>query len=354
MGYSELLLESCGGDSPLRADVEQIWNTARRAAELTRQLLAFSRRQMVRMAPIDLPVLLRRLEGMLRTLLGEAVELTLHLEPDLWKVRGDAAQIEQVVMNLAVNARDAMAGGGKVVIEARNVTASEGGSQAASASTPARWVCLSVQDDGEGMEPEVMRYIFEPFYTTKEGEKGTGLGLSVVYGIVKQHEGWIEVDSKPGQGSTFRVYLPASTSIEVLGDEPQRQAEVRGCGEKVLVVEDDEAVRKLACRTLRGAGYAVAEASSCEGAREVFKRERGEFDVLVCDVVLPSGSGADLAAEFLSQRPGLAVILTSGHTDGRLQWLTLQEKGYEFLRKPFGPRVLLAAVAKSMRGRGRA
>ncbi len=350
IGYSKLLLCSLSDQDPLRQDVEKIMKVAERAASLTRQLLAFSRRQPLQPQGLDLNATVANIGKMLRRLIGEDIELVTTLEPELEWVKADPGQIEQVIMNLAVNARDAMPQGGKLTITTENVTLDQDRCQVIPEARPGTFVCLSVEDTGVGMDQETLQHIFEPFFTTKEVGQGTGLGLSVVYGIVEQHEGWINVYSEPGQGSTFKVYLP------VFDVEPEEDSieetislqELQGRGERILVVEDEEGVRAFARRVLGENGYVAFEAVSAEEALDIFEREKGNFHLVFSDVVLSDRAGFQLADQLLAHKPGLQVLLSSGHTDRKLHWPLIRERGFRFLQKPYAPVDLLRAIREAI------
>jgi len=317
-----------------------------RAAGLTRQLLLFSRRQAMELRSCHLNEILSNLIKMLKRLIGEDIEVHLELGSDLWKVKGDPGNIEQVIMNLMVNARDAMLEGGKITIKTENVEIDKDYCETYTYARPGQFVRLSIEDEGMGMDKEVMQHIFEPFFTTKEVGKGTGLGLSVVYGIVNQHEGWINVYSEPGRGSVFKVYPPASfVALPEKGKvEVVSKQDFQGKGEKILLVEDDEAIRQFAQRVLAERGYEVFAAAHAEEANRIFVEEKGYFHLVFSDVILPGKSGLPMIEQFLSIRPDLEVLLTSGYTDQKSQWPIIQEKGYRFIQKPYGLTDLLRVL----------
>jgi two-component system cell cycle sensor histidine kinase/response regulator CckA len=343
IGYSDILLKCLNGQDPLREDVEEIGRAAKRAASLTRQLLAFSRKQVLQPQSLDLNVLVSDVDKMLHRIIGEDIELVNDLDPGLGRVKADPGQVEQIIMNLAINARDAMPQGGRLTIKTENVTLDEDYYQIIPGARPGRFVCLSVTDTGVGMTKETLQHIFEPFFSTKEN--GTGLGLAVAYGIVKQHEGWINVYSEPGHGSTFRVYLPA---FAVEPGEERVEAiplqELQGRGEWILLVEDEAAVRELVARSLGENGYVVFKAASAQEALEIFARERGKFHLIFSDVVLPDGTGLQLADQFLPRNPELRVLLSSGYTAQKSQWPLISERGFRFLQKPYTLADLLRAL----------
>jgi len=344
-GYSQLsLLELKEGD-PLWGNMKEIQKTTDRAADLIRHLLAFSRRQILDMKVLDLNSILRDLDKVLHRIIGEDIELVTILAEDLWRVKVDPGQMEQVIMNLAVNARDGMPSGGKLTIETANVELDEGYARSHIAVTPGRHVMLSVSDTGVGMTPEVKERIFEPFFTTKEKGKGTGLGLSTVYGIVKQSGGNIWFYSEPGQGTTCKIYLPRV-------DEPLE--EVRGAmigeelprgSETILVVEDEEEVRKLALRSLKRQGYKVLEASNGSEALMICEEQKEPIHLILTDVVMPKMGGKELADRLKTIRPEIKVLFTSGFTNNAIAHHGVLTPGIAFLEKPFSP----AALAQKVR-----
>jgi CheY-like chemotaxis protein len=322
--------------SPLYRDLNQIRLAAGRAASLTRQLLLFSRRQPMELTPCNLNSIFEDLLKMLRRLIGEDITINTDLKADLWTILADAGNIEQVIMNLAVNARDAMTDGGKITIKTENVRLDEEYCKTYTYARPGTFVCLSVEDTGIGMDRETIQHIFEPFFTTKETGKGTGLGLSVVYGIIKQHEGWINVYSEPGQGTTFKIYLPASPVKHE--DEKKEKISLEGLqgnGERILLVEDEEPVRNLVARAMSKNGYVVTVARNAEEAMDIFEKEGRNFHLVFTDVVLPNKSGLQLIDHLLSRKPELPVLLSSGYTDQKSQWSIIQKRKYRFLQKPY-------------------
>ena len=349
-GYGDLLLSRLGEDNPLRKDVEKICMAGERAAALTRQLLAFSRRQMLQPKILDLNALVTDMRNLLCRLIGEDIDLVTTIDPDLERVRADAGQIGQVVMNLAVNARDAMPAGGKLTIRASNVTIPEEYCKPGSEARAGRFVCLSIEDKGTGIEKALLGRIFDPFFTTKGPGVGTGLGLSTVYGIVKQHEGWVEVESEIRRGTTFRIYLPAVSELPEADVERKALGEeLRGSGERILLVEDEEEVRRLGARILSENGYSVVEAADAEEALGAFEKEGRSFDLVFSDVVLPDRSGPELVDRILSLKPELKVLFTSGYADHKSQWPVIQGEGFPFLQKPYSPLDLLQACHDVLR-----
>jgi CheY-like chemotaxis protein len=319
---------------PLRENIEEIREASKRAADLTRQLLAFSRKQILEMRVLDLNQVVQRLDKMLRRVIGEDIELTMFLPELIWKVKADPGQIEQVIMNVSVNARDAMPEGGKLTIETANVELDEEYAKRHTAVQPGRYVMLSVSDNGVGMSPEVRERIFEPFFTTKERGRGTGLGLSTVYGIVKQSGGNIWVYSEPGQGTTLKIYLPqVDESLDELREEVVR--EVSRGDETILLVEDEDAVRKLAVRVLKRQGYKVLEAPDGGKAFMLCEAYKEPIHLILTDVVMPGMSGRKLVDGLKEIHPEIKVLYMSGYTDNAILHHGILEPGINFIQKPF-------------------
>jgi len=333
---SELRSAAADGLPPNPEDVDAIQAAGERARDLTRQLLAFARKQVIAPVALDLGEVVKRAEKLLRRLLGEDVELEVSTAPALWPVHCDPGQLEQVLMNLAVNARDAMPGGGRLSIAVRNVDPREIEARGRSGD----WVCLAVRDNGTGMAPEVKQHLFEPFFTTKAPGAGTGLGLATVYGIVDQSGGHIAVDSAPGKGTTFEIWLPRTGQDAAADAPPDVQVNPRRGSETVLVVEDDALVRNLTVRVLRGAGYHVLVASRGSEALEL-AQDGQALDLVITDVVLPGQGGRDLAQVLRQARPGLPVLYVSGYTADAIAHRGVLAPGVEFLAKPFTSRALL-------------
>jgi two-component system cell cycle sensor histidine kinase/response regulator CckA len=344
LGYSDLLLDQFAEDDPCRFDVLEIKKAAERASSLTRQLLAFSRKQVLQPKPLDLNAIVSGFDKMLRRLIGEDVELITVLGRDLGLVKADPGQVEQVIMNLAVNARDAMPGGGKLIIETDNVELDAAYARRHEPVIPGRYVMLAVSDTGCGMDDEVKSHLFEPFFSTKERGKGTGLGLATVYGIVKQSGGYVWVYSEPGRGASFKIYLPQIDAAEVETAGSARTAGTAGGSETVLVVEDEAAVRRLAVEVLKRHGYHVLEAGDGAEAIAVADRHAGRIDVLITDLVMPEMNGAELAALLTGRRPTTRVLYTSGYTDEAVMRGGVLDPGTNFLQKPFNSERLINAV----------
>jgi len=346
-GYSELMLGQLAEDSSLRNDAEEIKRAGERAASLTQQLLAFSRRQVLQPKVLDLNEVVSRMEKMLRRLIGENVELRTNPGAELWSVKADPGQVEQVLVNLVVNARDAMPGGGKLVIETGNVFLDEKYSREHLPAQPGPYVMFAISDTGVGMDKVTMSRVFEPFFTTKESGKGTGLGLSTVYGIVKQSGGYIWVYSEPGKGSTFKVYFPRT---EDRAEDPHKASspdeDLRGKN-TVLVVEDEESIRKFACAVLSGYGYSVLPARDGEDALRVAGEHGGEISLLLTDVVMPRMGGRELYDRIRQQHSAVKVLFMSGYTDDAIVHHGVLDPGTAFLQKPFSP-ISLARKVKEV------
>ncbi len=335
LNYAGFAVENLAPEDPVRSDIEEITKAARRAAELTRQLLAFSHRQVLQPEVLNLNQITRGIENMLVRLLGENIRVRVHAAPDLGNCRADPGQLEQVIMNLAVNARDAMPKGGKLTIETANVDLDADYAENHVAVTPGPYVMLSVTDSGMGMGTETMEHIFEPFFTTKEKGKGTGLGLATVYGIVKQSGGSIWVYSEPGRGTTFKLYFPRVDAPSTVETRRRKDsAMVQGSG-TVLLVEDEPAVRKIAERILQRAGYRVLSASSAEEAIELHLGNLDDIHLLLTDVVMTGMTGRELASRLSDRNPNLKVLFMSGYTDNAIVHNGFLDPGTQFIGKPF-------------------
>jgi PAS domain S-box-containing protein len=341
-GYCEMLLGGIASDSPLRPSLAEIRMAGERAAALTAQLLAFSRKQIVEPTVLNPGHLVTDLEKMLRRLIGEHIEMVTHVAPDVSNVTADAGQLQQILMNLVLNARDAMSSGGTLLIEIQNAVFDRDYVAQKPDVRPGRYVMLAVSDTGVGMTPEVQARVFEPFFTTKEQGKGTGLGLASVYGMVKQSGGWIWVYSELGRGTTFKVYLPR-VDEPVPAMEAQVKTDVHG-DETVLVVEDQAEVRTLAVTALRKYGYTVHEAASGAAALLFCKGFGDPLQLLVTDVVMPGMNGHELARQVIELRPGLKVLLMSGYSESAVPQQGLLEAEMGYLQKPFTPELLAEKV----------
>jgi hypothetical protein len=332
LGHSQILLGGMGPNDPRRGRVEQIISASERAAGLTRQLLAFSRRQVFETRVLDLNESIEAVIKMLGRLIGEDVVLTFQRGSPLSHVRADPTQIEQVLMNLAVNGRDAMPAGGRLVIETSNAEMNDDYVRVHPGSAAGRYVCMSVTDTGHGMTKEVQAHIFEPFFTTKELGKGTGLGLATVYGIVKQSGGFIYVYSEPGIGTTFKIYLPA---VEGQVEKPPPATPSRGGTETVLLVEDEQGLRELVGEILEENGYRVLSAENPAKAIEAAEGYHGAIHLLLTDVVMPQMNGPDLARRVKALRPDVRVLYMSGYTEDAIAHRGVLEEGASLISKPF-------------------
>ncbi|HYQ46788.1 MAG TPA: response regulator [Polyangiaceae bacterium] len=348
--YAELLREEFLDNDAKRGDLEEILAAARRAAALTKQLLAFSRSEAVQPTELRLGEVVTGIEKMLRRIIGEDIELTTELAPSLGVVRADTGQIDQVILNLSINARDAMKEGGRLVISTQNVSINGEYESAQVDIPPGEYVMLAVTDSGIGMDPETQRRIFEPFFTTKEVGQGTGLGLATVYGIVQQSGGHIRVHSELGQGTAFKIYFPrldeSPLAKEQTSDEP---APWTGAG-TILIVEDDTAVRQVAARVLKERGYVVLEARRPSEARRICAEHGAEIDLLLTDVIMPECTGTELAHELSSLHPTMRVVYMSGYPGGGAAQAGLLGPGTVYLEKPFSPAALTEKIVAAMKG----
>ncbi len=360
-GDSDLMLRRLPAGHPLRPNAEGIREAADQAATLTRQLLAFSRKQVLAPRLVDLNAIVASVHAMLQRLLGETINLVMVTAPDLGGVTADPGQLEQMILNLCVNARDAMPDGGRLTVRTENVDLDEAAAGRWSDGRPGPYVMLEVSDTGAGMDEETRSHLFEPFFTTKEQGKGTGLGLSTVYGIVKQSGGHIAVESEVGRGSTFRIYLPRVAAPPPA--EPRRAPEpatargsapgeslAPGRGETILLVEDAQRVRAVVREILEMTGYTVLEARHGAEAVEVATRHAGPIHLLVTDVVMPQMSGRELAQRLATLRPDLKVLYMSGYTDDAIVRHGVLASGIAFLSKPFTPDALALKVRELLDG----
>ncbi|MEW6666530.1 MAG: PAS domain S-box protein [Thermodesulfobacteriota bacterium] len=348
IGNADMALSDLRADDPLHEVMEEIRNAGARAASLVRQLLAFSRKQILQPGILDLNGVLRDMEKMLRRIIGEDIDLETLLTPQLGRVEADVGQTEQVLMNLVVNARDAMPRGGKLTIETSNVDLDEAYARNHISVIPGRYVMLAISDTGVGMAKEVQAQLFEPFFTTKEKGKGTGLGLSTVYGIVKQSRGNIWVYSEPGRGSTFKIYLPRVEEPGRVVEKFEKKEEPLQGSETVLVVEDDKMVRNMTLKILQKYGYTVLCARDGQEALRISKEHKGFIDLMLTDIVMPGMSGKDLAEELKGIQPGLKVLFMSGYTDNAIVHHGILDEGIAFLQKPFTPEGLARKVREAL------
>ena len=348
-GYSDLSLRGLGPDDPLRSNLEEIKGASDRAASLTRQLLAFSRKQVMQPKVFDLNSVVANTERLLRQMIGEDIELKTILQPDLGNVKADPGQMEQVIMNLVVNARDAMPSVGKLTIETANTELDEIYAQKHFAIMPGAYVTLAVSDNGIGMDEATQQHIFEPFFTTKEPGKGTGLGLSTVYGIVEQSGGKINVYSEVGKGTMFKIYLPRVHEDVQKYQSVAEVADLPMGTETILLVEDAEIVRNLTRKVLETSGYRVLEANSPGAALRICEEYQGAIDLLLTDVVMPDMSGRELANRLAAMRPSMQVLYMSGYTEDAIIHHGVLQEGINFIQKPFSPGELAQKVREVLR-----
>lgn len=351
-GYSDLLLESLGPSDLNRSKIEQIKQAANSAASLTRQLLMFSRQQVIQPVILDINQTLGNTEKMLRRLIKENIEFTVELDPNLDRVNADPGQIEQIIVNLVVNARDALPNGGKLRIQTSNVQLDKDSVHAGAGRLPGRFVLLEVTDTGRGMDQQTQAHIFEPFFTTKEVGKGTGLGLATVYGIVKQSNGHIEVRSTLGHGSSFMIYLPAVEQAKANHQSGEDTAKPAFSGETVLVVEDARSLRDLICQALSEFGCTVLSARDGQEALRMVKEREGAIDLLLTDVVMPGMNGPALAKEVRLLRPGTKILYMTGYS-GEFVRADMLIPGVSLIQKPFTPADLGRKISKMLAGKVR-
>jgi two-component system cell cycle sensor histidine kinase/response regulator CckA len=343
-GYSQMVLGNLPANDENRNSVEQIMKAGERAAELTRQLLTFSRRQVARPKALDLNTVVAATAVMLRRLIGEHIELRIVAGPDLGKVHADAGQLEHVILNLAVNSRDAMPSGGTLILETQNVEMEEPYAGPNVKMAPGRYVMLAVTDTGTGMDEQTRSHLFEPFFTTKAQGYGTGLGLSTAYGIVKQSNGEIVIYSEPEQGTCVKIYFPAVAGAAIEDPSESVPEPVLSGTETILLVEDEEAVRRLVRRTLEQQGYQLVVAASGTEALEMAKNHPGPIQLVITDVVMPQMGGQQLAERLKALRPEIQVLYVSGYTESAVARSGSLAKGDTFLQKPFTPLALVRRV----------
>jgi two-component system, cell cycle sensor histidine kinase and response regulator CckA len=343
-GYNRMILDELSPLDPLRGYAEEILKAADRAGALTNQLLAFSRRQIMQPRVMNVNAVVRQTEKMLRRLIGEDIQLVLNLNPDAGNIKADPNHIDQALVNLAVNARDAMPTGGRIVIETANTDLDEHYARTHLGVSPGEFVMIAVSDTGKGMDAETRRHIFEPFFTTKEKGKGTGLGLATVYGMVKQSGGDIWVYSEVGHGTAFKLYFPRVTEAVTDGGSSDGEPRQRHGTETILVLEDEEAVRALTVKLLQQLGYKILSAASGEEAIEISKAYSGEIAMLLSDVVMPNMSGRQVADILLASRRGMKVLYLSGYTEDTVVHHGVLDLGVDFLPKPFSLEVLAKKI----------
>jgi PAS domain S-box-containing protein len=344
MGWADIGSEETEPDSRLHRHFEKVRHQAQRAAVLTRQLLAFARRQILEARDIDLNQTVIETLSLLEKVIGSNIEIKANLAPDLAIVRADPTQVEQVLMNLCINARDAMPNGGALVIDSMNVTFDDKFCAARALARPGQYAMLAVSDTGTGMDEATLSRIFEPFFTTKEFGKGTGLGLATVYGIAQQHGGFVDVESRLGEGSTFRVYLPISTMPRLRREKAEDATRVEGGSETLLVAEDHDGLRHLAYEILTNLGYRVLLAGDGEKALEEFNSHSPDISLAILDVMLPKMSGTEVYARISATKPDLPVIFATGYSADMGMLRQAQDYGLPVLQKPYTARVLARKI----------
>ena len=345
-GYTELTMLDTDKADPLYVNMNKIRDAAKKAANLIRQLLLFSRKQStISFDVLNLNSTIDNFLRMIHRLIGEDITIETCLEPELWRISGDEGNIEQLIINLAINARDAMPDGGILTIKTENTTLDAEYTRFIPYSRSGNFVRLSVEDTGTGMDPDTIEHIFEPFFTTKEAGNGTGLGMSVAYGIVKEHEGWINTYSELGLGTTFKIYFPASSGVmKEKTEEDFSLNDLRGKGERILLIEDEDNVRDIASAILGDNGYVIFGAHNAKRAKDIFEEENGRFHLIFCDVVLPGENGIQLTDYLLSQNSKIKILMSSGYIGNKAQRNIIKEKKFPFLQKPYSLPDLLMAV----------
>ncbi|HEV2490337.1 MAG TPA: PAS domain S-box protein [Candidatus Acidoferrales bacterium] len=344
IGYSQVLQQLVGKNDELREPVDEILKAGERAASLTKQLLAFSRKQALEPTVLDLNAVVSEVDKMLRRLIGENIELKINLDPQLGSVKADRSQIEQVILNLAVNSRDAMPDGGKLTIETSNAVLGQADCERYQYVIPGKYILLSVRDNGCGMDEETQSHMFEPFFTTKESGKGTGLGLATVYGVIKQSGGFIWVESSPGNGALFKIYLPQVEEAPEIQHKVESSPSLSLATQTILLVEDEQSLRKLTHKILADVGYEVLEAKDASQALEVAGEMQSEIHLLLTDIIMPGLSGRALAQRLCPVRPQMKVLYMSGYTDGEIAPKGVLDPSMVILRKPFKSEELMRTV----------
>ena len=350
-GFSDILLIEMAKNDPQRKHVKIIKNAAMRAGGLTRQLLTFSRKQSAIPQFLDLNMLIKNMEKMLRRFIGEDIELVTNLGHDKTVVKVDPGLIEQILMNLVINSRDAMPAGGRITITTELRIISEDNLRIFPQGRTGSFACIDVADQGLGIDDEIIDRIFDPFFTTKGVGEGTGLGLSVIYGIVKQHHGWINVTSEKKKGTIFQIFLPLCHQSENT-DAPDREIKEipASLGERILLLEDEPAVRQVAEIMLRQSGYKVFSAATVLEGLNLFNWEKGRFDLIFSDMVLPDGNGIQFIDQILAQKPEQRLLMSSGYSDERSQWDAIKKRNLPFLQKPYTMSELQEAVYEGIKG----
>jgi len=348
-GRAQIVSMDLDHDNPLNNEIEHIIKACKQSTNITSQLLLFSRNQIAELSTINLNELIKDLMKVLQPLIGENIAIITEFSDDLWNIFADRSNIIQVILNLAVNSKDAMADGGKVLIKTENIVISDLDSRNIPDSYPGKFVRLIFEDTGIGIRKDNIQRIFEPFFTTKEKSRGTGLGLSVVYGIIKNRNGWISVNSEPEKGAMLKIYLPAYFGENVdIKTETISISDLFGNDERILVVEDDQNLLDFVSSLLLRYKYNVYRAENAEKAIEIFKKENGDFHLLLSDIVMPGKSGLELARELTEKNPNLKVVLNSGYTERRINRVSLEKKGIKFIFKPYTIEQLLKIVKEQL------
>jgi two-component system sensor histidine kinase EvgS len=349
IGYAQLCIDKTDPEDKLRADLQEILTAAERSTDITRQLLAFARKQTIDPKVLDLNETVEGMLKMIRRLIGEDIDLSWKPKPGVWPVKMDPSQLNQILVNLCVNARDAIPDVGKITIETDTVRFDDAYCADHAGFIPGEYVLLAVSDDGRGMDRKTLDNIFEPFYTTKEIGKGTGLGLSVIYGIVKQNKGFINVYSEPEKGTTFRLYFTRHADVVQRIEADSAEETPAGSGETVLIVEDEVSILTLAKRILQGLGYNVLTAATPDEAVGLAKKHDGDIDLLFTDVVMPEMNGRDLAEKLLAEYPKLKVLFMSGYTANVIAHHGVLDADVHFIQKPFSNKDLAVRVKKALK-----
>ncbi|MFC1546510.1 response regulator [bacterium] len=353
IGNVNLAIKDADKSSALYSNLEEITTAGERASNLTRQLLLFSRKQTMGLYTLNINRLIKNLLKMINRLIGEDIAINMDLAQDLWNTKADEGNIEQVITNMAVNAKDSMENGGILTIKTKNIELNKKQCNIINESFSGNFICISIEDNGTGMDKETSRHIFEPFFSTKKADgKGTGLGLSVVHGIIKEHNGFIEVLTESGQGSKFDIYLPAFVCAEhnEVREEVQQYKHnnnEKNNGQRIMLIEDESSICKFVLTILNKQGYTVFTAQNGKDALDIFQKEQGNFDLVISDMILPDKKGIQVVKEFLLSKPELNIMFISGYLDDKSHFEKLTKKGYKFLQKPFGIEDLLSAVKES-------
>ncbi len=348
-GCTELVMTSVDKALPIYQDLQAIQGAAESAANLTRQLLIFSKKKPMVFSSKNLNEIINNLVKILKRTIGEDISLNIDLDPDLMNVYADQSEIEQVIMNLAVNAKDAMPEGGRLNIRTENVNIDDVYCQSYAEARPGIFICLTIEDSGIGMNQNTIQHIFEPLFSTKGPQKGTGLGLSVVESVIKQHEGWINVESELLKGATFKIYLPTFSDQSHNGVIKTNVIEdLKGRGEKILLVEDDQRMREFTMNLLNENGYIVTAASNAKEGMDLFVKNNGDFHLIFSDIILTDRNGIELVKEFRLIKPDIRILLSSGYTDEKVFWDEIKRKRFQYIQKPYKPYDLLRSIRENV------